>query len=111
MATVPTPSEHTRLQLELYLNIHAKAAWPQLAGLRVRHRGAFAYIDGALANGQVLKLMRLCYTGTASRWGFALHDAFSNRYQESLLPTGSGSGTPEDALDTACHLHLADLDT
>ncbi|OIK07731.1 hypothetical protein BIV23_01745 [Streptomyces monashensis] len=37
MSAVPTPLEHTRLQLELYLRIRAKAAWPQLAGLRVRH--------------------------------------------------------------------------
>ncbi|MFE4252336.1 hypothetical protein ACFRU3_23065 [Streptomyces sp. NPDC056910] len=89
-----TPSEHTRLQLELYLNMHTKTAWPQLAGLRIRHRGQFAYDRG-----------------TANRWGFALHDAGSDRYQDALLPTGSGTGTPEDALDCACRLHLATLDS
>lgn len=108
---MPTPSEHTRLQLELYLNIHAKAAWPQLAGLRVRHRGQYAYVDGELADGESIKLMRLRYHGTASRWGFALHDPAGDRYQDSLLPSGTGSGTPEDALDCACHLHLNALGT
>ena len=108
---MPTPSEHTRLQLELYLNIHARAAWPQLAGLRVRHRGQYAYVEGELAGGERRKLMRLRYNGTASRWGFALYDAASDRYQDSLLPTGSGSGSPEDALDIACHLHLAAPDS
>ena len=37
---VRTPLEHTRLQLELYLNMHTKTAWPQLAGLRIRHRAS-----------------------------------------------------------------------
>jgi hypothetical protein len=111
MSAVPTPSEHSRLQLELYLNMRAKAAWPQLAGLRVRHRGQYAYVDGELADGQSVKLMRLRYHGTADRWGFALHDPASDRYQDALLPTGSGSGTPEDALDTACHLHLTAFDS
>jgi hypothetical protein len=110
MSAVPTPSEHTRLQLELYLNMHAKAAWPQLAGLRVRHRGRFAYVEGELPGGESVKLMRLSYNGTASRWGFAVYDPGSDRYQDSLLPTGTGSGTPEDALDTACRLHLGALD-
>ena len=109
MSAVPTPTEHTRLQLELYLNIHAKAAWPQLASLRVRHRGQYAYVDGELAVGERIKLMRLCYHGTASRWGFALYNAASDRYQDTLLPTGSGS--PEDALDIACRLHLTALDS
>ncbi|MCY0917163.1 MULTISPECIES: hypothetical protein [unclassified Streptomyces] len=108
---MPTSSEHTRLQLELYLNMRAEAAWPQLAGLHVRHRGQYAYVEGELADGERLKLMRLRYTGTTIRWGFALHDPASDRYQDALLPTGSHSGTPEDALDTACHLHLTGLDT
>jgi hypothetical protein len=111
MSAVPTPSEHTRLQLELYLQIRAETAWPQLAGLHVRHRDQYAYVEGELADGELLKLMRLRYTGTASRWGFALHDPASDRYQDALLPTGSHSGTPEDALDTACHLHLTALNS
>lgn len=104
---MPTPSEHTRLQLELYLTLHAETAWPQLAGLHVRHRGQYAYVEGVLTDGEHIKLMRLRFTGTASRWGFALHDAAGDRYQDALLPTGSHSGTPETALDTACRLRLA----
>lgn len=111
MSAVRTPSEHTRLQLELYLNMHAKTAWPQLAGLHIRHRGQFAYVEDKLADGGSVKLMRLRYHGTANRWGFALHDVGSDRYQDALLPTGSASGTPEDALDCACQLHLTALDS
>jgi hypothetical protein len=70
-------------------------------------RGAFAYIDGELPDGEVLPLMRLRYAGSASTRGFALHLASTNKYEDSILPTGSFTGTPEDALDCACRLYLA----
>jgi hypothetical protein len=106
MGAMPTPSEHTRLSLEQRLGEHARTAWPQVTRLHVRHRGAFAYVEGELAGGDTVKLMRLRYGGTASRWGFALYLASSDKYEDAILPTGSLAGTPEDALDCACGLHL-----
>ncbi|MGW2588642.1 hypothetical protein ACWCYZ_46860 [Streptomyces virginiae] len=106
---MPTPTEHARLALELRLNVHAETRWPQLARLQIRHRGQFAYVAGELSGGDTVKLMRLRYTGTGSRWGFALHDAGDDRYRDALLPTGTATGTPEDALDCACLLHPAAL--
>ena len=108
---MPTPSEYTRLSLEQRLTEHARASWPQLTGLHIRHRGAFAYVDGELTGGESVKLMRLRYTGTASRWGFAFHLASTDKYEDTVLPTGSLSGTPEDALDCACGLYLATPDS
>jgi hypothetical protein len=58
---------------------HARTTWPQLTNLHIRHRGAFAYVEGELADGEAVKLMRLRYGGTASRWGFALYYASSDR--------------------------------
>jgi hypothetical protein len=110
MGAMPTPSEHTRLSLEARLDEHARTAWPQLAQLHVRHRGAFAYVEAELADGERVKLMRLRYTGAVGRWGFALYHASSDRYQDSLLPTGSPTGIPSDTLDCACRLHLATPD-
>jgi hypothetical protein len=107
MDAMPTPSEHTRLSLEGRLGEHARTAWPQLEQLHVRHRGAFAYVEAELADGEQVKLMRLRYTGAVGRWGFALYYASNDRYEDSLLPTGGSAGTPEDALDCACQLHLA----
>ncbi|MFE4631560.1 hypothetical protein [Streptomyces mirabilis] len=49
---MPTPSEHTRLSLEQRLGEHARTAWPQLERLNVRHRGAFAYVEAELADGE-----------------------------------------------------------
>jgi putative alpha-1,2-mannosidase len=107
MATMPTPSEHTRLSVEARLGERACTAWPQIRQLHVRHRGAFAYVEAELTAGERVKLMRLRYTGTVGkRWGLALYYASSDRYEDSLLPTGSPTGTPEDALDCACQLHL-----
>jgi hypothetical protein len=107
MAAMPTPPESTRLSLEQRLGEHARTAWPQLKRLHVRHRGAFAYVEGELVGGERVKLMRLRHGGTASRWGFALYYASSDRYEDALLPTGGLAGSPEDALDCACQLHLA----
>ncbi|MFR9798742.1 hypothetical protein ACL02U_23025 [Streptomyces sp. MS06] len=104
---MPTPSEHTRLPLEARLGEHARTAWPQLEQLHVRHRGAFAYVEAELADGERGKLMRLRYTGAVGRWGFALHCDSSDRHEGSLLPTGSPTGTAADALDRACRLRLA----
>ncbi|MFH8470840.1 hypothetical protein [Streptomyces sp. NPDC017991] len=85
----------------------ARTSWPRLAGLVIRHRGQFAYVDGELADGQTIKLMRLRYGGCASTWGFALYLASSDKYEDTVLPTGSFAGGPEDALDCACSLYLA----
>ena len=40
----------------------------QLADVNVRFRAAFAYVEGALADGEVLKLCLLRYAGSASPW-------------------------------------------
>ncbi len=104
---MPTPSEDTRLSLEARLGEHARTACPQLKHLHVCHCAAFAYVEAELAEGERIKLMRLRCTGAVGRWGFALHLAGSHRYEDSLLPTGSPTGTPADALDCACRLHLA----
>lgn len=74
----------------------------------MRFRGAFGYVQALLPDGQLLPLMRLRYGGSAARWGFAVYLASTDGYQESALPTGEFAGTPEDALDCACGLYLAD---
>jgi hypothetical protein len=73
MAVMPTTPEYTQLSLAQQLTERARTAWPQLTDLHIRHRGAFAYVEGKLAVGERVKLMRLRYGGTASRWGFALY--------------------------------------
>ncbi|MGB8385205.1 MAG: hypothetical protein WCG47_28860 [Dermatophilaceae bacterium] len=105
MAVPPTS---TKTSLQQRLSARARHRWPQLAGVDVTLRGAFAYVTGHLADGDTMPLMRLRYAGSATRWGFAVYLASKDDYQESALPTGDLAGTPEDALDTAWGLYLAD---
>jgi hypothetical protein len=102
-----TPPESTKTSLGQRLRAHARARWPQLADLHVRHRAGFAYIEGETATGETIPLMRLRYTGSATHWGFALYTASTGGYQDSVLPTGATVGTPQEALDCACDLYLA----
>lgn len=102
-----TPPQSTKASLARRLNAHARTQWPQLSDLRIRHRGAFACIDGELPDGDIVRLMRPRYSGSAARWGCALYLASTDKYEESILPTGTFAGAPEDALDCACELYLA----
>ena len=105
----PTPPESTKTSLRQRLHAHAHTRWPQLSGLQVRHRGGFAYISAQLPDDDnPLPLCRLRYLGSASTWGFAIYLASSDRYEDTLLHTGTPAGTPEEALDCACGLYLGD---
>jgi len=96
------------MSLQQRLSARAHQRWPQLSGVDVRFRGAFAYVTGELPNGESIPLMRLRYGGSAARWGFAIYLASKDGYEDSVLPTGFTAGAPEDALDTACGLYLGD---
>jgi hypothetical protein len=105
MASIP---ESTRSSLAVKLGRRALERWPQIKRVKTRFRGALAYVDAELADGETIKLCRLRYAGSASTWGFAIWRASHDDYQNSWLPSGHPSGSPEDALDTACGLYLAD---
>jgi hypothetical protein len=103
----PIP-ESTKLSVQQRLTARARERWPGLADVRVRFRGRFAYVDGELEGGEVLPLCRLRYVGSATVWGFAVYLASKDGYEDSFLPSGRPSGTPQEALDCACGLYLAD---
>ena len=105
MAKIP---ESTQSSLQQRLATRAEQRWPALTEVRVRYRAGFAYVDGVLADNEVLRLCRLRYAGSAKQWGFAIYRASHDDYEDSYLPTGSMGGTAEDALDTACGLSLND---
>lgn len=105
MASIPTS---TQTSLRQRLTENARERWPQLTRVEVRYRAGFDYVDGVLADGEVLRLCRLRYAGSASQWGFAIYRASHQDYQNSYLPIGFMGGTAEDALDAACGLYLGD---
>jgi len=104
---VPIP-DNTRRLLQRRLRLRAQERWPELAEVTVRCRGSYAYIDGITNDGDTLPLCRLRHRGSASEWGFAVYLASKDGYQESVLPRGTLTGAPEEALDCACGLYLND---
>jgi hypothetical protein len=108
MKDVPTIPDSTKNSLHWRLAARARERWPDLADIRMRYRAGFAYVDGVLANGQVIQLCRLRYLRSATTWGFAIYRASHDDYEDNFLPSGSPSGTAEEALDCACGLYLAD---
>src|SRR6266702_3422427 len=109
MRHMPAIPEPTRSSIIVRLLDHAGKNWPQLAKVRARYHGSFAYITGVLRNGEQIPLFRLRYGGSAHSFGFAIYSAASDRFEDAVLLTGSPVGTPQEALDTACTVHLAGL--
>ena len=84
-----------------HLDFHASKRWPQLEEITITWRGGYGYVTAHLPDDEQLPLCRLCYLGSDTDWGFALYQASSDTYDDTLLPDGSPSGTPERALDCA----------
>jgi len=108
MNAVPKIPDSTKNSLHWRLATRARERWPQLREVRMRYRAGLAYVDGVLPDGQVIPLCRLRYTGYATTWGFALYRASHDDYEDNYLPSGSPTGTAEEALDCACGLYLLD---
>lgn len=107
---MPAIPESTKSSVRLRLLAHAEQHWPRLKGVEVTYRSSFAYVIGVLGDGEQLPLCPLRYGGSAHSFGFAIYSAAHDRYEESALLTGFASGSPQDALDAACTVHLAALD-
>jgi len=109
MAFVPaTPPDSTKRSPRSRVITRTRERWPDLADLTIRHRGRFVYVDGGPRDETTLPLFRLRYGGSANSWGFAIHLAGRDSYEEAALPSGYPVGTPEKALDCARGLYLND---
>lgn len=102
--TIP---QQSRWRLEQRLNLRRQERWPALRDLGVRYRADFAYVSGRDDDGP-LCLCRLRYLGSSDTWGFACYLASKDGYEDSILPSGSFTGSPEEALDCVCGLYLND---
>jgi hypothetical protein len=106
---MPAIPQSTRDSITWRLLHHAGRHWPTLDTVHVRYRGGFAYVSGILPSGERIPLCRLRYGGSAHSFGFAIYSAAHERYEDAVLPTGLPAGTPQQALDTACTIHLTGL--
>jgi energy-coupling factor transporter ATP-binding protein EcfA2 len=73
-----------------------------LAGVYQPSAGTIEY------GGEQITLCRLRYGGSAHTWGFAIYRASHDDYEDNFLPSGSPTGSAEEALDCACGLYLND---
>jgi hypothetical protein len=109
MGHMPAIPRSTRDSLTWRLILHAEEHWPQLKEVQVTCRASFAYAAGILPGGEKIPLFRLRYGGSAHSFGFAIYSAARDRYEDALLLNGHPTGTPQEALDTACTVHLAGI--
>lgn len=107
ISAMPAIPASTKTSLAQRLFLHAKQHWPQLADVHVRYRGQFGYVEGELAGGQRLPLMRLRYGGSAHRWGLAIHTPSTGGYEDAIWFTGS----PQEALDLVCDLYVTNANS
>jgi hypothetical protein len=105
---MPIPSRALKDQVEGSLDHYASQAWPQLEEVTIGWRGSYGYLVGHSPDDD-LPLARIEYLGDPQHWAFALYQASTENYQETVLPSGQWTGTPKEALDCACAVHLAAL--
>ncbi|MEK7667455.1 MAG: hypothetical protein AAB409_02280 [Gemmatimonadota bacterium] len=88
----------------------------------IRFRGAYVYIDafpgdveylpdtspeeGAILDATPVHLCRLGYLGSVGLWGYAFFTYSNERYESSLVASGSFEATPEEAFDCSAGVYL-----
>jgi hypothetical protein len=108
---MPVPPKQLKVLIEEDVDSRAFTHWPQLGEVTIRWRGSFGYLTGHYDDDEDdtgFPLARIEYLGSADAWRFALYQPSSDTYEETILPSGSRVGTPSEALDCACRVHLAD---
>src|SRR5258708_6958009 len=106
---MPAIPASTQSSVTLRLLDHAETHWPQLKRVEVTYRGAFAYISGAPEDGEQPPFAPGPSGGSPPSFASAISPPARARYEVPALRPGSPAGPPQEALDTACTIHLAGL--
>jgi len=105
---MPVPNARLKTLTADKLDFYASKRWPQLEEVTIRWHGGYGYVTGYLPGDEELPLCRLHYLGSDTDWDFSLYQASTETYENAILPNGLPGGTPEEALDCALGLYLAD---
>ncbi len=106
------------------LEKHAAQKWErECRGVLVRFRGVYAYVDAypsrhdytpgmteeekARLDATPVHLCRMEYFGRKDEWGFAFYKYSDEKYEVSILPSISWTGTPEECFDCASNVYLS----
>lgn len=107
MDCVPVPGKRLKKQVEGDLDHYASKRWPDLEEVTITWRGSYGYIRAWTTETEFIPLARIQYLGS-DHYGFALHQASTETYVATRLPTGALAATPREALDCALGLYLND---
>ena len=107
---MPVPSKRLKDLIEGTVDHHASQRWPALEEVTISWRGGYGYLTGYLSDDDddQIKLCRIEYLGTDGNWAFAIWQESTGSYADAHLLNGQPAGHPNQALDTACTLYLAD---
>jgi hypothetical protein len=107
---MPVPSRRLKELIEGAVDHHASQRWPALEEVTISWRGSYGYLTGYLSDSDddTVKLCRIQYLGGDDEWAFAIWQASTDSYADSVLLNGRLAGHPSEALDTACTLYLTD---
>ena len=114
----------TQEQIAARLLYHVEKHWPgRVRKILLRFRGAYAYIAvleaprGEKASPQIcrhveegevpLQLCRLGYLGSVNRWEYAFYKYSDERYEPSIVLSGSFVATAEEAFETSALVYLS----
>jgi hypothetical protein len=90
---MPVPARKLKDQVEDDLDHYASQRWPQLEEVTIRWHGSYGHVTGYVTEDEGIPLCRIAYTGSPDDWEFAIYQASTETYQESVLPGGSPVGT------------------
>lgn len=109
---MPVPSTRLKELTAGTVDHHASQRWPALEEVTITWRGSYGYLTGFLSDTDEdrINLCRIQYLGDPDRWAFAIWQASTDHYTQSVLLDGQLTGHPTLALDTACTLYLNDTD-
>lgn len=102
------PSARLKTLTAEKLDFYASKRWPQLEKVTIRWHCGCGYVTDFLPSDEELPLCRLHYLGSDTERDFTLYQDSSETYEEALQPNGLSGGTPQEALDCAASLYLAD---
>jgi hypothetical protein len=105
------------------LETHARTKWKgRSRGVLVRFRGAYAYVDASAVNAWYMPgttpeekaqidatpthLCRLGCLGNPDVWEYAFYKYSDDKYEASVVASGSFQATPEDAFDCSAMVYL-----
>jgi hypothetical protein len=92
---MPVPPRRLKELIEGTVDHHASQRWPALEEVTISWRGSYGYLTGYLSedDNDTIKLCRIQYLGDDSEWAFAIWQASTDTYTDSVLLNGRPSAT------------------